>query len=199
MNIYTVELLTQAEHKPFEPYRSWLMDKTGLVFNMSRSTLEAKCRRELPDGEWSIRTLALVLSGEEKDERIAELEARYADAKQRAIIRLEDCVQLRARAEKAEADRDEAKRAGTPYAIERDAMNALVITEAEQQDRAETAEAERDDLKGKLEEALEALDDLMAMQNGPPLVAHTIGWNAAMTKGYAVLDHFADSSKKAGA
>ena len=125
MNIYTVELLTQKDHKPFSP-RQWLMDNDGLVFQMSCSQLEAKCRRELPNDEWRVRTLTLIATPDEgecegeamncpncgwhviEDKRIAELKADNKKWRDDAIILMknEERDKWKARAERAEADRD---------------------------------------------------------------------------------------------
>jgi hypothetical protein len=43
------------------------------------------------------------------------------------------------------------------------------------------------DAKGEIERLREALADLVAIQNGPPLVTYTEAWDAAMEKAYAAL------------
>jgi hypothetical protein len=47
--------------------------------------------------------------------------------------------------------------------------------------RLVAAAEERDRLR-------EALEDLMEVQNGPPLLKYEAAWNAAMEKGYAALN-----------
>ena len=46
---------------------------------------------------------------------------------------------------------------------------------------------ERDELLKEIEQLREALADLVAIQNGPPLVTYTEAWDAAMEKAYAAL------------
>jgi hypothetical protein len=52
----------------------------------------------------------------------------------------------------------------------------------------EKAEAERDRLREATTKLAEALDDLMAWQNGPPLPTYEKGWTAAMAVADVALD-----------
>jgi len=51
----------------------------------------------------------------------------------------------------------------------------------------EAAEATMRDAANEIERLREALADLVAIQNGPPLVTYTEAWDAAMEKSYAAL------------
>ena len=72
-------------------------------------------------------------------------------------------------------------------------MDLEFIKRIEQRGTAEIVEYPDDallfvfDALEKIEDLQEALADLVAVQNGPPLVTYTEAWNEAMEKAYAAL------------
>ena len=72
-------------------------------------------------------------------------------------------------------------------------MDLEFIKRIEQRGTAEIVEYPDDallfvfDALEKIEDLQEALADLVAVQNGPPLVTYIEAWDAAMEKAYAAL------------
>jgi chromosome segregation ATPase len=99
-----------------------------------------------------------------------------------------DVEKLRARIVELERQRDLALDGEQSKAREIAALVSRVDTQSEM---IECWSEYIDNLEAALRDTRAALDDLMDIQNGPPLITYTEAWNAAMDQARAVMERTA--------